>query len=366
MTRLAAVLLLGLLGACAAQPPQGSTPYAPTAAMRAVLVERQMMHAQERSDLSVTRAREVPNLIAAGRAILNAKGLPAPSTDVPQVSTLTASGSDGPLTARLYRPALAKDTPVILYFGGGTWVTGSLEDYEESARELAQRTGYVVVNLRTRLAPEAQFPAIHDDALALYQWARAHMREWGADPTRVALAGEGSGANLALSVALMAQDGVAAGGRTAKPDALLLITPLAGTALDTPSMRESGGSLPLTRATVRWAQNKYVDRSRELRDPRIDLVAREDLAGVPPTTIILAEIDPLRSGGEALAAKLSAAGVPTEARLFPGTTHGFFGLGHQVPEAAAAEEYAAARLKTIFYRPPPPTPVRSPPSRARR
>ena len=114
-------------------------------------------------------------------------------------------------------------------------------------------------------------------------------------------------------------------------------------------MRESGRSRPLTRATVDWAQWAYA--RRHLDDPRIDVVARNDFARLPPTTIVLAEIDPLRSGGETLAAKLAASGVPTEAKLFPGTTHDFFGLGQQVPEAAAAEDYVANRLKTAFYRP---------------
>ncbi len=337
-----------LLTACAQEPPQGRTPYAPSPGMAAVLSERQAMHARDLAGLSADRARDVPGLIDAARAIPNVAGLPATGTEVRQFSQLTGSGAEGPLRARLYRPELAKDTPVIIYFPGGTWATGTLDSYDETPRQLSARTGWVVVSLRTRLAPEATFPGVHDDALAAYQWARAHLREWGADPTRVALAGEGPGANLALSTALLARDRAALGSPVPTPDHLLLITPLAGTALNTASMGESGDSRPLTRSTVRWAQDLYA--ADNLRDPRIDLVSRTDLAGMPPTTVILAEIDPLRSGGEELAAKLAAAGVPTEARLFPGTTHDFFGLGTQVAEAAAAEDYAAARLRAAFAR----------------
>ncbi len=349
MRRLSLVFpLLGVVAACSATPPQGRTPYTPSPAMEAVLRERQAMHAAELSDLSAADAREVPTLSDAARAIPNVQGLPAVGTEVPQVTQLVASGAEGPLPARLYRPALAKDTPVILYFGGGTWVTGTLEAADESARQLSMRTGWVVVSLRTRLAPEAPFPAAHDDALALYQWARGHMREWGADPTRVALAGEGPGANLAISTALLARDRARAGSPTPAPDHLLLITPIAGTELHTVSMGENSHSAPLTRADVDWAQWRYAQG--HLGDPRIDVVARSDLGGLPPTTIILAPIDPLRSGGEELAAKLTAAGVPTQARVFPGTTYGFFGLGPQVPEAAAAEDYAASQLKAAFFR----------------
>ena len=351
MNRLVPLFAFGLLSACAAQPPQGQTPFQPSPAMLDVLAERQAMHARELSDVTPEVARTVPSLIDAARAIPNVKGLPAPSLPVPQVTQLVASGAEGALGARLYRPELAKDTPVIVYFPGGTWVTGSLDTYDESARQLAQRTGWVVVSLRTRLAPEAQFPAQHDDAFAAYGWARAHMREWGGDPTRVVLAGEGPGANLALSTALAARDQVARGS-SALPDHLLLITPVAGTALGTDSMRENRRSQPVSRATADWAQSAYAPRN--LADPRIDLVSRPDLGGLPPTTMILAPADPFRSGGEALAARLSAAGVATDARLFPGTTADFFGLGQTVPDAAAAEDYAVQRLRTAFYRPPAP------------
>jgi len=319
------------------------------------------MRARPLADLPPQRAREVPTLSDAMRAIPNVLGLPAGMTEVPQVRDLVASGAAGGLAARLYRPVLAKDTPTIVFFPGGTWVTGSFDEADTSARELSARTGWVVVVIRVRLAPESKFPAAHDDALAAYQWARGQMRSWGADPTRVALAGEGVGANLALSTALLARDrGVP------EPDHLLLITPLAGTSLRGASMSESGDSRPMTRSTVRWAQDEYAPEYGQQADPRIDLVARPDLTGLPPATIILAEIDPLRSGGEALAARLgeagalragsagvgtAAPGVRTEARLFPGTTHGFFGLGAAVPEAAAAEDYAAMRLKTAFVRP---------------
>ena len=351
MNRLAPLLSLCLLAACSALP-QGSTPYTPSPAMYSVLEERLRMHPRELSGLSADDARQMPTLIDAARAIPNVKGLPAPFTDVPQVTALAASGADGALSARMYRPRLAKDTPVILYYPGGTWVTGTLDQYEETARQLSARTGWVVISMRTRLAPEAKFPAVHDDAFALYQWARAHLREWGADPTRVALAGEGPGANLALSTALLARDRAASGLPTPAPDHLLLITPVAGTGLRSDSMSENGRSRPLTRATVDWAQDRYAPDA--LDDPRIDLVNRPDLGRLPPTTLILAEIDPLRSGGEALGARMAAAGVPVEARVFPGTTHDFFGLGNQVAEAAAAEDYAASRLKAAFYRPPMP------------
>lgn len=338
-----------VVAACSGGPPQGETPFQPSPGMDAVLREYRAMHAVPLAGLSPAAARDVPSLADAADAIANVKGLPATVTNVPQVQHIVASGAAGALPARLFRPVLARDTPVILWFVGGTWVTGSLDRDEETARQLAARTGWVVVELRTRPAPEAPFPAAHDDAYALYQWARANMREWGADPTRVVLAGEGPGADLALSVAMQARDDSARGSRVAAPDALLLVTPWLGTSLDTPSMAENAGSRPLSRATVRWAQRQYAPD--DLRSPRLDLAGRSDFGNLPPTTVVLAPIDPQRSSGETVAAGLRAAGVATDVRVFPGTTAGFFGLADVVPEAAAAEDYAVGRLTGQFARP---------------
>lgn len=348
MLRLAPLLLLSLVAACAHEPPQGSTPFVPTRAMSAILQERQAMRAKPLSSwsLNTTEVRDVPSLSDAGNAIPNVVGLPAMTVEVKQFSQLDGAGANGMLLARLYRPAVAKDTPVIIYFPGGTWVTGTLDQYDDTARQLAARTGYVVLSVRTRLAPEVRFPAEHDDALAAYQWARMNLRSWGADPTRVVLAGEGPGANLALSTALAARDAAARGSPVPTPDALLLITPWAGTGTSSPSMSENGGSRPLPRSDVRWANRVYA--GGKLSDPRIDLVDRVDFSQMPPTTIILAQIDPLRSGGETLAARMQAAGVPVQARLYQGVTYDFFGLGTQVPEAAAAESFAAERLRLQF------------------
>ena len=350
---LAPVLAAAVAGCASSGPPQGVTPYQPSPGMAAVLQERLNMRAVDPASVTVARAREVPNLIAAMQAMPNVRGLPADSPDVPVVRLLAAPGTGGALPVRLYQPQNASGVPMLIYFPADTWVTGGLDDYDESLRQLASRTGWVVVGIGLRHAPDVTFPGIHDDAFVAYQWARAHAKEWGADPTRIALGGESAGANLALSTALLARDR-----RVPVPNHLLLITPVAGTGLSSASMTESGGSRPLSRRTVAWAQQQYVTDNRQLLDPRLDLVSRPDLAGTPPTTIVLAEIDPLRSGGETLATRLQAAGVRTNVRMFAGTTHDFFGLGERVTEAAAAEDYAAANMKAALAPPPPPPPVR--------
>ncbi len=345
-----------LLAGCTALPPQGRTPYQPDDAMQTVLNEWQAMRARPVAGLLVSEARSMPTLQDAARAIRNIHGLPAPATPA-SVETLSAAGPAGPLEARLYRPMApaAKPQAVILYFAGGTWVTGTLDGYDESARQLSARSGLPVVAIRTRLAPEAKFPEVHDDAIAAYEWALRSVRSWGGDPARVVLAGEGAGANLAMATALSArQHGLR------MPKHVLLITPLVSTSLGGVSMDENGKSRPLTRATVDWAQDFYTVHGRDLDDARLNLASRTDLAPFPPTTLVLAEIDPLRTEGEEIAAALTAARVSVQSRVFRGVTHDFFGLGLVVPAAAAAEQYAADQVRASVA----PAPARPPARRA--
>ena len=329
-------------------PPQGSTVYTPSSAMEKVLAERVAMHAKRPTDVELAEARDIPSVTDAAQAIPNVAGLPASVIEVKQLNPLAAGGAEGAIGAALYRPALARDTPIIIYFPGGTWVTRSDVAADETSRQLALRTGWIVLSVRPRLAPDARFPAIHEDAFAAYQWARGQMRIWGADPTRVVLAGEGPGANLALATALMARDRESSGHPVPLPDQLLLITPWASTSTSSPSMSENSGARPLDRSGVSWAQRRYA--SGHLDDPRIDLASRVDFQQMPPTTFILADIDPLRSGAETLAERMRAAGVRTDVRRYHGVTYDFFGLGTYVPEAATAEDDAAAAMRIGFSR----------------
>ena len=174
----------------------------------------------------------------------------------------------------------------------------------------------------------------------------------GADPKRIALAGESAGGNLAINTAIWARDkGLAA------PVHELLVYPVAGTDLNTPSYTETVNAVPLNRAAIEW----YVAHTAapaDLKDPRLNVVGAADLHGLPPTTIIAAQIDPLRSEDEALAQKLQGLGVAVEQRTFPGVTHEFFGMGAVVMQAKAAEDYASARLKASFVVPAQPAPMK--------
>ena len=210
----------------------------------------------------------------------------------------------------------------------------------------------MVLSVAYRLAPEARFPAAHDDAFASYRWLLANAASLGADPRRIAVAGESAGGNLAINVSIAARDA-----HIKPPVHELLIYPVAGTDTGTPSYIADEYAAPLGRADVLWYVNNLVRSPADLKDPRLDLIGRADLHNLPTTTIVSAEIDPLESDGTFLTYKLQAQGVDVRRTLYGGTTHEFFGTGAAVSRAREAETFAAQNLDETFDKignPPPP------------
>ena len=299
-------------------------------------------------ELSVPeRARRMPKPMDAIAAIYARQQRDLPDDGISTEDVTYPRGEDT-LPARIYRPQglLSRLNPVVLYFHGGGFVTGNLDSHDASARALARRTGALVVSADYRLAPENPFPAAHEDALAAWRWLTREVHALGGDPRRIAIAGEDAGANLAVNVALAARNGYGI-----RPVHLLLVHPIAGRDFSTPSYGEALRARPIGMAAMRWYFRHLSPSAAELEDPRIELAARRDLAGLPATTIVLAQIDPLRSEGEALADALTAAGVPTECWVYEGMAQGFFGLGLMVTRALFAQADAAESLSRSFTSP---------------
>lgn len=256
---------------------------------------------------------------------------------------MSIQGAAGPINAKIYTPDGARGPlPVIVYYHGGGWVVANSQVYDASTRALAREAGAVVVSVDYRLAPEAKFPAQHDDALAAYRWALANAGAIGGDPRRMALAGESAGGNLAVATAIAARDaGLPA------PRHILSIYPIAGTDLNTPSYIENANAAPLNRAAMSWFLFHTTRTPADAMDPRINLVTA-NLRGLAPTTIIAARIDPLRSEGALLTDRMRAAGVDVTRREFPAVTHEFFGGDAVIPAAQAAQRFAGERLRAAF------------------
>jgi acetyl esterase/lipase len=255
-------------------------------------------------------------------------------------------GAVGDIRARVYSPRLldaGTTPPLILYLHGGDWVIGDLDSYDATPRALARQCGAVVVSAHYRQAPEFRFPAAHEDSFAAWKWMIENAQTLGGDADRAAVAGEGAGANMAVNIALRARDE-----NFARPVHLALISPVAGTNFDLPSYIENVDSRPLNTGIVRWSMRKALRNKGAMGDLRINLTERADLGGLPPTTIILAEIDPLRSEGEGLADALRRSGVWVDCTLYEGVTHQFFGLAQIVNKAMFAQSQVTRNLMGAF------------------
>jgi acetyl esterase/lipase len=255
--------------------------------------------------------------------------LPVGSDDGTLVRTYTPLEGDGPF-------------PVIVYYHGGGWVIADLDTYEPSAAALAAKTGAVVVSVAYRQAPEHTYPTAHDDAFAAYEWVVNNAAELNGDASRIAVAGESAGGNLAVATAMRARDEV-----VALPVHILSVYPIADGDVQSPSYDAYAKAVPLNRPAMEWFFDYYTPNWRTEDYPWVNLIDA-DLSSLPPTTIINAEIDPLAAEGETLAERLEAAGVEAERRLYPGVTHEFFGMAALLEQAVEAQGYAASRLKSAF------------------
>ncbi|MCK9485916.1 MAG: alpha/beta hydrolase [Dehalococcoidia bacterium] len=267
-----------------------------------------------------------------------------PGPDVHHVEDLEAPGPDGPIPVRIYWPREAQDLPALLWFHGGGWVIGSVEGEDATARRLATLADCVVVSVEYRLAPEHPYPAAVTDAYAAIVWTVQNAPRLGVDPARVAIAGYSAGGNLAAVAAQLLRD---RGGPT--PVHQVLVNPVTDCAMDTPSYAENDRYI-LTPEVMRWFFDHYCPEGGIRTRPDISPLRASDLSGLPPATVVTAEYDPLRDEGMAYAEAMRAAGVPVEARCFPGQMHTFFVNAHLFPQGQQAVEMVAERLRTAFAR----------------
>lgn len=269
---------------------------------------------------------------ADARELLRTSLAAAPrQSGLPELETVKEAlvpGRDGPVPVRRYRPlGRVKGTCVYLHAGG--WVVGDLDTGDAFCRRLADGAGCEVVNVQYGLAPEHGFPGPVYDVLDVVQWLVAQ----GAGP--VVLAGESAGGNLAAAVARLVTESEAV-----SLAGLFLAYPVTDHQFDTASYRELGDkNLLLSTAEMRWFWDQYCPENRR-DDPLASPLRAESLAGMPPTLLCVAQLDPLRSEGLAYAERLAQSGVEVQTRCDPGMLHGYLSAAAAVPLAAAAVHQA--------------------------
>jgi acetyl esterase len=288
------------------------------------------------------------------RAELTALAQSRKDVPLPVVASATdakVDGGAGPIAARVYKTGKTP-APTIVYFHGGGWVAGDIAIDERAGRTLALETGAVVVSVEYRRPPETPFPGPFEDCLAATKWAAANLSKLGGDASRLAVAGNSAGGNLAAAVAQ-----ACAAGKGPALKAQLLVYPatdLAGNYASPtenaryPSRQENGEGYFLTDGAMRFFAGHYLPRVKDSEDPRASPLRASKLAGLPPAVITTAEFDPLRDEGEAYASALKKAGVEVVYFRESGMIHGYFGMGAASPAAEAARKRATAAFKAML------------------
>ncbi len=317
---------------------------APDPQMKAVLDELTALGGKPTETLSPAEARKQPSPADAVKKLMDKQGKKGPEP-VGDVANTKVDLGDHSVPVRIYTPTGAGPFPLIFYIHGGGWVIADLDTYDASARALCNAVGAVVVSTHYRQAPEFKFPASHEDVLGVYQWALKNVDKRNYDAKKVAVVGESAGGNMAAALCMMAKE-------KGLPMPLLqvLVYPVADlTDLNTPSYQENAQAKPLNKAMMEWFGKNLLVKPEDAKNPMLSLVlAGDKLRGLPPATIINAQIDPLRSDGDKLAKALTDAGVKVKHKIYDGVTHEFFGMGAVVDKAREAQQLAAQDLKDAF------------------
>jgi len=243
---------------------------------------------------------------------------------------------------RVYRPRLDRALPTLVYFHGGGWVWASVDTHDRLVREYCAAGEVAAVSVDYALSPEAKFPQALEECIAVLRHVAEHGAAWGLDTSRLLLGGDSAGGNLALATALLARD---TGGPALR--GILATYPVCDAALDTPSYQEfGGGAYGLSRDRMAFYWSVYVPHAADRLHP-LAAPLRADLRGLPPVLVHLAELDVLRSEGEALVGRLREAGVAVQTETFAGVVHGFLRATATVGKARDAVAKAGAWLRGV-------------------
>ena len=265
--------------------------------------------------------------------------LEVPKPALARIEDFTIAARDGfLLPARLYAPSDAA-LPVLMYFHGGGFTIGSIATHDTLCRVLSSRSGCAVVSLDYRLAPAHKFPTASDDAWDAMQFLSREAKSLGLDGSRIAVGGDSAGGTLAAVCAVMARD---AGISVALQ---MLFYPGTTAHQDTPSHARYACGPLLDEPLISWFFGQYVRTPADRDDWRFAPLNADDVEGVAPAWIGLAEADPLLDEGIAYADKLRAAGVPVDLEIYRGVIHEFIKMGRAVPEALQAHADAARALR---------------------
>lgn len=252
-------------------------------------------------------------------------------------------GPTADLPIRIYRPSNQGNLPALLYFHGGGWVVNFLDIFDAFLHSLANATGCVIVAVNYQKAPEHPYPTPFDDCYATLLWAYNNASELGIDRTKIGVGGDSAGANLASAVALKARD---SGGPALAYQ--LLLYPCNERNFETDSYRNYATGHGLSRQTMQWFWEQYLQGNDHDNDPYACPSRAKDFSNLPPAIVVTAEYDPLKDDGVKYERLLREAGVQTYYRDYAGMIHGFLIMGTVTATADTAITDCSALMRKIL------------------
>ncbi len=339
---LAVAVFLGVAGAALAEKSDK-----PSAATQKVLEALKTLEAKPLSAGTVEQARKGVTVKDAVELVLKQDGRSAAQEKVTRIDQRKITTSTGDLPVRVYTPDGKGPFPAVVYFHGGGFVVADAMVYDASARAITNQARAVVISVDYRRAPENPYPAALDDAVSAYRYVHDNAAEFNIVASKIAVAGESAGANLATTVAMRAKKE-----QLTMPVLQVLIYPFLDNDLKSASHKANGdGNYLISNQDLEWFWSKYLGEAwKKNKDPlAVPMSAKkEELAGLPPALIITAGLDPLKDDGTSYGKKLKDAGVPVTIRNFDGVTHEFFGTGAVEPEAKQAQIEVGQALRGAF------------------
>lgn len=265
--------------------------------------------------------------------------LQAERVEVDEVYDVLVEAEDRRVPARIYRPVRTGADPVVCYFHGGGFVTGSVQVADRACRALASASGWTVLSLEYRLAPENPYPAALEDCTALVRWVHGRSAALGLDARRLVLCGDSAGGALVAATAVRLR------GTPYAPAGQILVYPTLAPVRTrrSPSIDEFGGLPSLTTASIDWFWEHYLPPDAEADPLAVPLLAT-DLRGLPRTTVVVAGCDLLRDEGLAYAQRLARAGVDVQTQVVEGAVHGFWWMDGVLEQGRELTAYLAGVL----------------------
>lgn len=261
------------------------------------------------------------------------------------VKDLFAEAKDIRIPLRLYLPEGKQGScPVIVYFHGGGWSLGSIDTHDRVCRRLVHTSGYAVVSVGYRLAPEYPAPAGPDDAIAATRWISQNATNLGLDQSRLAIAGDSAGGGLCAAVTQNLRHEISITAQVLFYPA----TDLSPSSVNLPSRHENGNIPPLTLKVMEVMFAPYIGKF-DSYDPRLSPALASDFHGLPPALIIVGDCDVLRDDGRSYRDALRRAGVSVEYTEVPGMVHAFIEMAGVLPASIRAFEDASSFLKNHLH-----------------